>query len=498
MRTTRTRGVGRLRAALLGGLLAAAAATQAEARTLGRVVLSPCDLPGSAAAGRVEAECATLEVPEDPAARDGRIITLKIALVPARAAEPAPDPVFFLAGGPGQSALEAYPAIAGAFARINEKRHVVLVDQRGTGGSNRMSCPNLEKADPAALPASDDLGGIKTLVRECLAALPGDPRFYTTTDAVRDLDAVRQAIGAKEINLVGGSYGTRVAQEYLRRHPGATRSVILDGIAPADLALGNEHARNLETALETIFARCREAEPCREAFGDPRAALRRLQGDLEKASRPVTLADPRTGATVTDTLTLDGLRAVVRILAYQPEMAAVLPLTLHEAAAGRPQSLAAQGRLILSDLSRQITHGMQLSVLCTEDAPFLRADPADSGTVLGDGFVASILAQCEVWPKGALPEDFHRPVESDRPVLLLSGELDPVTPPRYGERVLKGLTKARHLVAPHQGHIVLTRGCMPRLAAKFLDTLDPAGLDAGCIQEMPPVPAFVTHNGWTP
>lgn len=469
----------------------------AAARTLGTIDLAPCDLKDSAGAEILRAECGALRVPEDHAAPGGPGLELKIAMVAAHAPEPAPDPVFFLAGGPGQSAIEAYPSIASAFDRIREKRHIVLVDQRGTGGSNRLACPNLEE-NPGLLQGADDLETQRRLARDCLAGLKGDPRFYTTGDAVRDLEAVRVAIGAPAINLVGGSYGTRVAQEYLRRHPGTTRSVILDGVAPAEVILGVDHAKNLDAALGMVAARCAAAPACRKAFGDPRATLRQLMADLGRTPRTVNVTDAKTGATIAGTLTDDGVRAVARLFAYQPETAALLPLVLHEAAQGRPQTLVAQARLILDELGEQIAHGMQLSVMCTEDAPFLKPDPADAGTVLGSIFVAAILAQCEPWPRGVLPDDFHRPVVSDRPVLILSGEFDPVTPPRYGDQVLKSLSRARHLVAPNTGHIAMLRGCLPRLAAEFIETLDPQGLDAGCLERIPPVPAFLTPNGWTP
>lgn len=486
-----------LAAAILLALGVGSGAAGAATRSLGSLELSPCDLKDTSGTEILQAECGTLKVPENPAAPGGRTIGLRIALIPAKATDPPSDPVFFLAGGPGQSALESYPAIAGAFERIREKRPIVLVDQRGTGGSNKLACRNLQE-DPDLLRSAQDLESQNRLARECLAGLPGDPRFYTTSDAVRDLEAVRAAIGAPAINLVGGSYGTRVAQEYLRRHPSTTRSVILDGVAPAEVILGSDHAKNLDAAIAAISSRCSASQACREAFGNPRDTLRRLLTDLRRAPRPVTFADPKTGVTVTDTLTADSVRAVARLFAYQPETAALLPLVLHEAAQGRPQALVAQGRLILSELGEQISHGMQLSVMCTEDAPFLKPDPADADTVLGAIFVEAILAQCAAWPRGDLPVDFHAAVVSDRPVLVLSGELDPVTPPRYGEQVLKGLGRARHLVVPNVGHITMMRGCMPRLAAEFIETLDLPGLDAACLDRVPAVPAFLIHNGWKP
>jgi pimeloyl-ACP methyl ester carboxylesterase len=188
----------------------------------------------------------------------------------------------------------------------------------------------------------------------------------------------------------------------------------------------------------------------------------------------------------------------VRLYAYAPAAAAMLPLTLHEAAEGRAEPLMAQAQMMLGQVSEQIMHGMQLSVLCSEDAAGLRADPADAGTVLGTEFLDFSLAQCAVWPRGAVPEDFHAPLRSDAPVLLLSGEFDPVTPPRYGEQVLAGLPHGRHLVLRGQGHNVIGVGCAPKLLARFVDTADAKGLDAACLDKLAYAPPFVGFYGWEP
>jgi pimeloyl-ACP methyl ester carboxylesterase len=165
---------------------------------------------------------------------------------------------------------------------------------------------------------------------------------------------------------------------------------------------------------------------------------------------------------------------------------------------GRGETLMAQAQMLVDQLGEQIMHGMQLSVACSEDAPRLEVDPADADSVLGTDFVEFTLAQCAVWPKGTVPEDFHAPLASDAPVLLLSGELDPVTPSRYGEAVVATLSKGRHLVLRGQGHNVIGVGCTPRLAARFIDTADAVALDAGCLDRLQPVPPFAGFHGWEP
>jgi pimeloyl-ACP methyl ester carboxylesterase len=402
-----------------------------------------------------------------------------------------------LAGGPGQSAREAFPSVASAFRELLREREVVLVDQRGTGGSHPIECrpPGGEATSTADFA---DPAGARRFAAECLEGLDADPRFYTTSDAVLDLEAVRDAIGAERVNLVGISYGTRVALEYLRREPGRVRTVVLDGVVPPELALGSEHARNLESALDQHFALCEADAACREQFGSPRQRLEALLAELRESPRPVRYRDPLTDATREDELTAASVAGVVRLYAYAPQLAAMLPRSLAEAAAGRPEVLMAQARMIESLIGEQIALGPQLSVSCAEDADRLRVEPADAGTLMGTEFVAAVLAQCEVWPRGRRPADFNAPVQSDRPVLLLSGELDPVTPPRYGEAVVRHLPNGRHLVARGQGHNVMSAGCLPRLMGRFVATADARALDAACLEQLAPPPPFLGAFGWGP
>ena len=481
-------------AAAAAGAASAPVAPVEAARVLGSLSVEPCTLAAAGSPATVAAFCGTLAVPEDHARPAGRRIELAVAFVPSRAKQPRPDPVFMLAGGPGQSAREAFPAAAGAFREILRQRHVVLVDQRGTGASHPLHCPgtDAEWADAA------DPAGARALAARCLAGLDADPRFYTTSDAVLDLEAVRKALGVAQVNLVGGSYGTRVALEYLRRYPDRTRTVVLDAVLPPELALGSEHARNLESALDAHFALCEADAACRGQFGPPRVALDRLLEELRRAPRKVRYRDPVTDEVREDEFTAATVAGVVRLYAYAPQLAAMVPRTLAEAAAGRPEVLMAQARMVDELVGEQFAQGVQLSVICAEDAVRLRVDRADERTLLGTGFVEVLLAQCEVWPRGRRPADFDDPVQSDRPVLLLSGELDPVTPPRYGEAVVRHLPNGRHLVLRGQGHSVMATGCAPRLVARFIDTADARGLDASCLDRLAAPPPFLGAFGWGP
>ena len=494
----------------------------ASAERYGRVEFRPCTLAAPGMADTVAARCGTLTVAEaPPAAKPGKPgarragsaaqraseparlapgsgeIRLAIAWVQAGAKRPRPDPVVMLAGGPGQSARESFPLAVGAFREILRHRDVLLIDQRGTGGSNPLRCSS--EAEPERLRAAQPgPAEIRRLAAECAAGLDADLRHYTTSDAVRDLESVREALGLERWNLLGISYGTRLGLEYLRRHPGRVRTLVLDAVVPPQLALGAEHARNLETALDAQFASCATEPICRERFGAPRETLDRLLERVRRDPPSVRYRDPFSHALREETLTAERIAGVARLYAYAPQLGAMLPMSLYEALAGRPETLMAQARMIEGLVGQSIADGLQLSVACTEDVDLLRADPADARTLLGTAFVETLQAQCKVWPRGTRPADFHDPVRSDRPVLLLSGEFDPVTPPRYGELVAGTLPASRHLVVRGEGHGVIGAGCMPRLLARFVEGADPAALDASCLERLQRVPPFTGSHGWEP
>lgn len=470
-----------------------------HARDLGTVTFEPCTLSSVAGAAAVEAQCGTLSVPENRADPQGRHIDLAIAWVPARE-EALPDPVFMLAGGPGQSAREGYPQLADAFRDTNKRHHIILLDQRGTGASNPLLCKN-EQGESAVMAEGTESPEVAAAFAErCRDELSerADLRFYTTTDAIQDLDAVRASLGAEQVNLVGISYGTRVAQQYAARYPAHTRTVVLDSAVPNELILGSEHARNLEDSLDQQFARCTALAACVEAFGNPREQLAAVLQLARKEPPMVRFRDAISGEWKNERLSEDQVVTLVRLFAYAPVVAAMLPMTLHDAAHGSPESLMALSQLIESQLNAQIMHGMQLSVMCTEDVPRLTASNDSDDTLLGSALVEFLKAQCAVWPHGEMPESFHSPLHSDLPILVLAGEFDPVTPVRYGEQIVKGLANGRLLVLRGQGHNVIPAGCMPKLMARFIDSADAKGLDAGCLDTLSYAPPFTGYYGWEP
>jgi pimeloyl-ACP methyl ester carboxylesterase len=498
-------GIGELRSVRKTADNSAGGAPIVQARdgagfTLGQLAFSRCALTQRNTAATTAAFCARIAVPENRNLPDGRRIELKLAIVRGDADVAARDLVVFLAGGPGQAATETYPRVAAAFAPLLRHRNVLLIDQRGTGGSHPLACPASPTDFDAAAVSEIDPAKVRELTRACLAAVSrdADPSQYTTSAAVDDLEEVREALGGPKLDLVGVSYGTRVAQQYLKRHPASVRSVVLDSAVPNDLVLGSEFASNLEAALKAGFAACTARPECAKAFGDPYANLYRLRDALAAKPVEVALRDPHTFASTTKPLGALELASLVRMFAYAPETSALLPLTISRALAGDYAPLAAEATILDEELSDLEGSGMQLSVVCAEDSDRLRARPEDASRILGDALVRVMQEQCAIWPHGSRPADFGEPVKSDTPVLVLAGELDPVTPPRYGEEIVRNLPNARLLVAKGQGHSVMGRGCFPRLVARFVETLDAKALDAGCVADFGPTPAFIDYNGAGP
>ena len=441
------------------------------------------------------AECGWFEVAENPADPDGRKIKLRVARVPAKDRTTEPDPLIFFAGGPGQAATETWPLMSFSLKKLNESRDILLVDQRGTGQSNPLRCPQIELEEALGL----DWEQLERTTQECLDLLEGDPRYYTTTIAMQDVDRVRAALGYEQVNLFGVSYGTRAAQVYLRLFPDRVRSMVLDSVVPQTLTLGTEHAMNLDQAIYRVLNGCDEDSDCRGAFPDSAQKLSGLVKQLEENPVEITVTHPNTGQPYEMTFDRDVLASSLRFLTYSADTQAMLPLLIHEAATDDYFArMASQMLIAASSLQQSIAQGMELSVICAEDFPLFPKEAKDNDYLMGNIMLKSTRVQCGVWPAGPVPENFHEPVSSDIPVLLLSGELDPVTPPRYAEQLLTYFPDGLHLVAPGQGHSVSGRGCMGRLLSEFIIAGSSAELDTACLAQMQSTPYFISLTGPRP
>jgi len=487
--------------ACAAALLAAAlgCAGESAAAPPAPLTLSPCELEHPLRLTVLAAECGVLAVPENPHDPAGRRIALKVARVAAISRAKRPDPLFVLAGGPGAAAGAFYASVAGAFERILRERDIVLVDQRGTGASNPLDCAGgedlLNRASDAQIAAG---------TRTCLASLAtrAGVAWYTTSLAVEDLERVRAALGYERINLYGASYGTRVAQHYLRRYPLRVRSLILDGVVPPERVLGPETPLDAERALRDVLARCAGESACRASFADPLGDYRAVRAALDARAVSVRVPDPSTAAPTQIEFGSEHLATVLRLLSYTSEYAALLPLMLHGAAARDYAPLAAQYLLVERAYGANLAIGMHNSVVCAEDVPFFdprRIDRAQlAATYLGTRQLDGLALVCSLWPRGPVDADLHAPLVSDVPALLLSGGDDPVTPPAYAAEAARGLSRSRSLVLPGFGHGQLTAPCMDRVLAQFLARGSADSLDTGCTRAARPLAFFTSLNGPPP
>jgi pimeloyl-ACP methyl ester carboxylesterase len=462
---------------VLGALmLACTLAACSDRNASRRIELSECRLPKLASA----AQCGMIDVPEDRTNPSGRRIPIAFAVLPANTLSPKPDPLFMLAGGPGQSA-DAVAPLAGMLGGVRRDRDIVLVDPRGTGKSAPLQCAALAPRDLFDELTDTD---VASAAGRCLVELKAranvDVAQYTTPAFVADLDAVRDALGYQRINLWGGSYGTRVAQEYMRRYPQRVRSAVFDGVAPPDLRISLDVWPAREAALAQVFAACAEDAACKRAYPDLNATLAAIRKELSIGPY-ISVIDPRTGAPRGVTMSFDIVVGALHALVYSPDFASVIPPLIARAEAGDFAPLAAAALLVTDSAGQSMNMTLHYAVICAEDAPESTRPIRQMLTALRAGTRQRNLAACDGWPRPLLPTNFNAPLTSDTPVLILSGGLDPVTPPANGKRVAETLPNSRHVIAAGYGHIVSPHACAPRLIERFIDEAGFGTLPQSCL-----------------
>jgi pimeloyl-ACP methyl ester carboxylesterase len=458
--------------------------------------LKPC----KASEGPTDAYCGTLDVWEDRQAKTGRKIALKIVILPAMKQQFAPDPLFFLAGGPGQGAAQLAGQLRDPYRTIQADRDIVLVDQRGTGKSNPLDCKAAtEERDDED---QDDPYRFIARLRTCLDSYKNkaDVTKYTTSIAMDDLDDVREFLGYSKINLYGGSYGTRAAIVYLKRHADNVRSVILDGVAPTDMRLPLYMARDSQRALDLLFRDCERDKGCNQRFPNLRHRLPALLDRLGAKPQRVKIVHPRTGLEKeldVKRLTIGG---ILFATLYSPTTASLVPLLIEQAEKGNYGSFYAFGAAF-DPAAANMAQGMHFSVVCSEDAPRIEAGSIAreaAGTFAGAEMLDLRLQPCSFWPRAQVDPSYFETPSSDVPALILSGELDPVTPPSWGEDVAKRLKNSRHIVVPATGHGAWGTGCVMRLMSQFLNEGSAAKLDSACVQQVKRPPFFLGPSGPDP
>ena len=454
---------------------------EAVSSVAGQVRFRPCRVEHPNGSLFRMLECGNLQVPENYAEPNGRKITLFIGRIKATEKRSKTDPLVPIAGGPGSAASESYLFPGQGFGKIARNRDIYIIDQRGTGKSGKLTC--LEDLDKSVFKELEAGGQTARLFEMCLAELNAAPAQYTTSVAVKDLDAVRSALGVSQWNLYGASYGTRVAQHYLRSYPKHTRSVILDAVVAPQLNLPLEVASNSQRALDRLLQRCENDKACKSAFPDLRQNLDKLFAALEKKPIKVSVENISTGTLDDSSFQKADLQIFLRLSLYTSEFSAILPLLVHEAAIKNNYAPLIRNAQRTEDrLGSMLSLAMHNTVVCSEDMFFSSVNDelrqTMAATFMGEGFIDSLVEACSLWPKGPVDSTLKEFVSSDVPVLLLSGSEDPITPPRYAEMVHAKLDNSVHLIVQGHGHGMAAKGCVPSIMARFVESASVDNLNA--------------------
>jgi len=472
--------------ALAGVLVALAIGSCAK---VGLAKLKPCRLSGI----DEELLCGKLSVFENRSTHAGRRIDLNVVVLPAFDQKTKTEPLFDLAGGPGAASTDAATLYATQERNYRQRHDIVLVDQRGTGKSNPLSIPR-EKTPQYYLSEMYPVDHVRQL-RQALEKR-ADLTQYTTSIAMDDLDEVRAWLGYDRINLFGSSYGTRAALVYMRQHPQRVHTATLIGVAPTYLKMPLHHSEAAARAIDLLFAECEQDSACHDAFPEIRQDWANVLAKLGRDPARVAYSQPeKPRQTTTVEIQRDIFAEKIRTWMYGRDKASRIPLIIHQAAAGNFEPFLQQA--IAPSIPDFVADGTYLSVTCAEDVPFIdQAEAArlNANNPFGNYRVFQQTRACGMWPRGEVPPGFDQPVLSNAPVLIVSGNLDPVTPPQRGEEVAKYLPNSRHVIIREAGHGLdglSDQGCVDRIIIDFLDKADPWKLDVSCVGNMTP-PPFAT------
>lgn len=437
-------------------------------------LLEPCHIKGVDEL----AECMIVQLPENHAQPNGKQLDIHVTVLPPSGGQPTKEPLYFFAGGPGQGASELGDFYDLILRRARRGREMILIDQRGTGRSKPFNCPV----------SNNPLESGDTIARACLADNDHDPKYYTSDSFIKDVNLIRQMLGHNKISIMGISYGTRAALLYAKAHEENVYSMVLDSVAPPHVPAYINDAQYASDILGNIIDACVATQDCNSAFPDLRSDLASLLLQLDE--EPVVfnvLEGEGFELTIDRELFLSGFRNPL----YAPQSARIVPFIINEALNGNFDPW-----LALTDFGNQqnnggVATGLFLSVQCAEEVPALQNREDEISEAIFPGAYQSFLKDaCSVWPSGPVPDDFNTPVKVSTPTLIISGNLDPITPPALGEAAAKHLPNSIHIIANNVGHSVTGNGCSDRLIAEFLDNPEPSEIDGSCLGDLSR-PAFV-------
>jgi pimeloyl-ACP methyl ester carboxylesterase len=480
---------------LMLAVMACTIAVPIRAELVGSKDLTSCHLPSY----RQEVLCGSHTVFENRAAGEGREIEIHFAVIPAVGETAEPDPVVVFAGGPGQAAMDLAQLVALVFSEVIETRDVILIDQRGMGSSNPLTCEMPE--EEFTLGAEEQKKRVREALGECLEELEADVTLYTQDLANEDIHDILVALGVAKANLYGASWGTRSALLYAHQYPEQVRTLVLDGALPLVNTAPLFAATDADRALRALFADCAAEPACDEAFPDLEGDFARAMEVLGDDEVALSVEDPSTGEVQPFTMSRSVFGAMLRGILYVPEFGRVMPLIIHQASEGQYEALLGVSGYLASQTGDSMTLGASLTIFCSEEVA--RFDPKEVGeqaqleeqSLVGAALLGELENSCSVWPRAPLPTLYGEDVSSKAPALVLSGDIDPITPPRWGDAISDVLPNSLHLVAPNTGHNVSPVGCAPELIAQFIQSGSLAEIDATCLEKIKRPSFFVSASG---
>lgn len=431
--------------------------------------------------------CGKLTVPENYQKPSDKQIELNFVVLPAIDLNEDHMPMMFLAGGPGQAAADLATGIAPLFTEVRKTRDIILIDQRGTGKSATLECPDVEIPDPYSSLTEDlDLENVK----QCLSELKYDLSQFGSENAIRDFEQVRIALGHQQVNLYGGSYGTRAALVYMRMYESSIRSVVLDSVGPIEVPIG-VFGQSAARAFDIVLDNCKNDEICHKAYPNLRDEFEQVVARLEKAPFNVDITHPRLGTKTQLLMSKGKFTGQIRMMLYSPRMHRMIPLIIHQTYLENYAPIT--GFIAANAEGAGIHEAVLFNIVCNEDYPRITEQQwaADAKNTLdGEFSQLAFTSVCPLWPKYEVSKDFYQPVTANIPTLILSGNMDPVTPPSNGDYSDKSLPNSRHIVDANSAHIVNANKCTSTMIREFFDNKDPQAVDITCLEDNPK-PSFV-------
>jgi pimeloyl-ACP methyl ester carboxylesterase len=444
-----------------------------------------CFIHGSTA----KLECKTFSLPLDYSNPKGQTVDVFAAVMPSRGGKASSDPLVLLAGGPGQAASEVIQLVDAVVGDLRNGRDVLIVDQRGTGRSHPLACDSIESNIVT-------LEAYSKAIKECREAESLPVRHFNFENIVRDLEEIRASLGYEQLNLWGISWGTRTAAHYLRRYPDKVRSVVVDGVLPPQVPLVGTVADSVERAKNLLIEDCKISAACNARYPDIDGTLQKLLAMAKAGDLVFDGVNPLTGEAEKNNIdfitAINGLHA----LFYNADVTTAIPYALDEAVKGNLKPWLVYS-FNTSALESPIYTGSFLSIFCGEEMSKVTEDSvrvAGKDSFAKDAHYQLWNAGCKAWDYVPAAPDSHEVLESDVPTLVLSGKLDPITPPSMGDEWVKSFSNSRHIVLEGTGHNTSFSACMPTLITGFVKNLDVEALETECLDHLKRLPIITGPN----